>query len=102
VNSGILFWVRLVGFLEGLSAFALFLVAMPMKYVFDSISKENFFSVGLFHGLLWTLYAIVATTALIQRRLSLKQYFLLAFFSLLPLGPIIADRFVMKAGVGRD
>ena len=92
----ILDWVHRIGFAEGLSAFALFCVAMPMKYIFDSIGKSEFFWVGMIHGLLWVLYAAVATLALFKNKLSVKQYFLLALLSFLPLGPILADRYVLK------
>jgi hypothetical protein len=42
-------WVRGVGFAEGVSAFALFFVAMPLKHIWQAIGKEEFFWIGLIH-----------------------------------------------------
>jgi integral membrane protein len=102
LNHGYLLGVRVVGFIEGMSAFVLFCIAMPMKYGFDSISEENLHAVGMTHGVLWMIYALVATVALCMRKISFWQYILLAFFSLLPLGPILADRWVLKKNPTTD
>lgn len=94
--TGIRLWVHVIGWLEGLSAFALMGIAMPMKYFFDSISKENFFTVGMVHGVLWVGYALIATAAAIFNRITWQQWLLLGIVSLFPLGPILADRYVLK------
>lgn len=88
--------VHITGLIEGMSAFVLFCIAMPMKHIWQSIGKEEFFYIGMYHGVLWVLYAIVATIALFQRAINWKQWLVLGFFSLLPLGPIVADRWVLK------
>lgn len=97
MNSGIVTLVRSLGFIEGISAFVLFFIAMPLKHIWGSIGKEEFYFIGLAHGILWVMYAIVATIALIQKQITIKQYLILAFASLLPLGPIIADRWILRA-----
>lgn len=94
--GGNLIWVRIIGFLEGISAFVLFCIAMPMKHIFQSISKEAFFNIGLAHGLLWVAYALVATFALFAGRITHRQYLLLGIASMFPLGPIVADRIILK------
>src|SRR4051812_9767272 len=93
--KGILAWVHAVGFAEGISGFALFFIAMPLKHIWQSIDKEEFFWIGLVHGVLWVLYAVVATIALMISKLNWKQYLILGFASFLPLGPIVADRYVL-------
>ncbi len=92
----ILAWVHRIGFIEGLSAFVLICIAVPMKRIFHTIGAEEFYWIGLVHGVLWVVYAIVATIALYQKKITVKQYFLLAFLSLFPLGPILADRYILK------
>jgi hypothetical protein len=45
---------------------------------------------------LWVLYALVATAAWIAKAIGWKQWLGLGFASLLPLGPIVADRWVLS------
>ena len=89
-------WLHRIGILEGLSAFALFCVAMPMKYLFKNIDDLTFNRIGMTHGILWSVYAVIATIFLFKNIITIKQYFLLALLSLLPLGPLLADRWVLS------
>lgn len=59
---------RAIAFIEGLSALALFFVAMPIKYV-DALGKNPapVLYVGWVHGILFMLYAIAGFQALFAR-----------------------------------
>ena len=60
---------RLVAFLEGLSAIALFFVAMPIKYV-DALGKNPLptYYFGWVHGALYILFAVAGFAALSARK----------------------------------
>jgi integral membrane protein len=84
--------IRAIGLLEGLSSLILYFVAMPMKYLWQSISKENFFAIGMGHGVLFTVYAVIVTIAVIMGRLPGRWWVYLAIASIVPFGPFVADR----------
>lgn len=60
---------RVVAFLEGLSAIALFFVAMPIKYVpaLGGDPRPTLY-VGWVHGLLYMLFALAGFAALAARK----------------------------------
>jgi integral membrane protein len=96
LKDNLLGWVRAFGFVEGLSAFALFCIAMPMKYIWQSIGKDEFYWIGMAHGILWGLYALIATVAALAKCITWGQWFRLGLLSMLPLGPLFADRWVLR------
>jgi integral membrane protein len=83
--------VRLTGFVEGLSALALYFIAMPMKHIWQTIDKDTFYTVGMAHGVLFTLYALIVTAAVLMRALPWKWWWILAAASIVPFGTFWAD-----------
>ena len=81
--------VRIVGSIEACSAIALFLIAMPMKYLADMPKVVTY--VGGLHGLLWIAYLLVVSIAFAKGKLSGKWVGILGFLSLVPFGPLLVD-----------
>lgn len=49
---------RIIGFLEGLSYLLLILIAVPVKYIFNSPSMVKY--LGMPHGILFIMYLLVS------------------------------------------
>ncbi len=82
--------LRLVGLCEGLSFVLLLGVAMPLKYLADMPLAVRI--VGMAHGVLFVLYLCALADAALTRKWGLRRVALLAFASLVPFGPLLADR----------
>lgn len=81
--------VRLAGMVEGVSYLLLLGVAMPLKHVAGK--PEAVFVVGWAHGVLFVLYAVVATIAAATGRMTWGSWCWAAVASLLPFGPFVLD-----------
>ena len=68
---------------------------MPLKYLFDQPLGVEV--VGMAHGLLWILYVFLAIAGLLLKQWSMQTVIILIIASLLPFGPFIADRRLMRA-----
>jgi integral membrane protein len=73
---------RVITFCEGSSYLALFLVAMPLKYVFDMPMAVRL--AGGVHGLLFVSFVLALYQARMDRRLSTLQILKLLAVSLIP------------------
>lgn len=83
-----------IAILEGLSFLILLGIAMPLKYVYGM--PETTRVVGMAHGILFMLY--VAMVFFIRKQLEWnnKVTFLALFASVLPFGPFVVDRKLLK------
>ena len=86
--------LRLVGLAEGLSFIALLGVAMPLKYMADMPLAVTW--VGSIHGGLFMLYAVALLVAWIDRGWSIWRAGALLIASVVPFGPFIADRSLVR------
>lgn len=86
--------LRLIGWLEGISFVLLLGVAMPLKYFAGEPGAVRV--VGMAHGVLFLLYLLAAWHAHLEYRWPLKRTALLALASLLPFGPFVADRRILR------
>ena len=82
--------LRVVGFAEGVSCVALFLVAMPLKYAFDMPQAVRI--VGALHGGLFLAFLAVLVLAMARRRWALGRGLLAAIAAVVPFGTFIIDR----------
>ena len=92
--------VRIVGFVEAISAINLFFLAMPLKYLVDMPKAVKW--TGSIHGVLWLAYAVVVFVALLRGTISGKWFWILAFASLIPFGPFVVDGRLSRASRGRE
>jgi integral membrane protein len=86
--------LRFVGFLEGASFLLLLGVAMPLKY-FAGL-PEAVRVVGMAHGILFLAYLIVILHAQVEYEWPWQRSALLVLASLLPFGPFVADRKLLR------
>src|SRR5689334_6564156 len=86
--------LRLVGFLEGASFLVLVGVAMPLKYFADEPMAVRM--VGMGHGILFLLYLLTIFQAHFDNSWPLQRSALLILASLLPFGPFVADRKLLR------
>jgi integral membrane protein len=93
-NPHFLRFFRWITILEGWSYLLLLLVAMPLKYYFDSPQYVRV--VGMAHGLLFTVYMIQLVYGKMQYKWSIRNCVLLGFASVLPLATFYADRKLLR------
>ncbi|RAK63861.1 DUF3817 domain-containing protein [Hymenobacter edaphi] len=87
--------LRVVGFLEGLSFLVLLGVAMPLKYFFGR--PEAVRHVGMAHGVLFVLYALLVIGAAVEYGWSMRKALLAFAASVVPLGTFWADKRLFRA-----
>ena len=81
---------RWISILEAISFLVLLLIAMPLKYMFNS--PEMVSTVGMAHGVLFVLYVIGAYWMYEKLNWSLKTLVIVIICSILPFGPFYADK----------
>lgn len=86
--------LRLVGFLEGLSFLLLLGVAMPLKYLAGQPQAVSV--VGMAHGVLFIAYLAAILQAHVEYSWSWKKSALLVLASIVPFGPFVADRRLLR------
>ena len=86
--------LRLVGFLEGLSFLLLLGIAMPLKYFAGEPAAVRI--VGMAHGVLFLAYLAAILQAHIEYGWTWKKSALLGLASVLPFGPFVADRRLLR------
>jgi integral membrane protein len=85
--------LRLVGFIEGISALLLFCVAMPWKYLVDFQSGTPVVTaVGTAHGFLWTVYIAAVLNAWIVQKWGIGRVLIAGLASIPPFATFIFDR----------
>jgi len=82
-------FLRLIGFLEGLSFLILLLIAMPLKYLAETPEPVKF--VGAAHGGLFILYVMALTWAGRAHRWSLGKIAVAFLASFLPAGTFFLE-----------
>lgn len=75
---------KIIATLEGISALVLFFVAMPLKYIWHM--PEYVRVAGMAHGLLFTIYIIIATMLKSELKWSFKKYLIICLCSIPPFG----------------
>src|SRR3954463_9701707 len=87
--------LRLIGVLEGISFLVLLGIAMPLKYLAGH--PEAVRIVGMAHGVLFLTYIAAITQAQIQsENWPWRRSGLVLLSSLLPFGPFVVDRKVLR------
>ena len=80
---------RIIGFLEGLSYLLLILIAVPVKYIFNSHSMVKY--LGMPHGILFIMY-ILASIIMKKNNKWIKNNFVLVLIaSIIPFGTFVVD-----------
>ncbi len=85
---------KITGLLEGISAILLFFVAMPMKYIFAD--KSLIRPVGMAHGVLFTIFIVLAIMLKIEQKWGWKKFLIICFCAVIPLGTFYVDKKYLK------
>lgn len=85
---------KLIAILEGLSFLILLGIAMPLKYIFGY--PETTEVVGMAHGILFITYVLMVFLIRKQLKWDYKITFLALAASVLPFGPFVVDRKLLK------
>ena len=85
---------KVVAILEGVSFLALLGIAMPMKYILGLPAATEV--VGMAHGILFIAYVIMVILIRKQLNWNLKITALTLTASVLPFGPFVVDRKLLR------
>lgn len=85
---------KVIATLEGISAIALFFIAMPMKYIWEDDSLIS--PVGMAHGVLFCVYIGMATICKFKYNWDWKQYIIICLASIPPFGTFYIERKYLK------
>lgn len=75
---------KITAIIEGISALLLFFFAMPMKYIYNDPFYVK--HIGMAHGILFTLYIVLATILKFKEKWDFKKYFIICLASIPPFG----------------
>ncbi|WP_025718539.1 DUF3817 domain-containing protein [Paenibacillus sp. 1-18] len=89
----------LIGNIEAISYLLLVCIAMPLKYAVGMPQMVSW--VGMIHGVLFVAYVAAIVVMLILRKITILQGLMALIASLLPFGPFIFDRKVLKKAEAR-
>lgn len=85
---------KIIALVEGISALLLFFFAVPMKYIFDNpIFVKH---IGMAHGVLFSIYIIVATILKFKEKWNWKKYIEICLASIPPFGTFYIERKYLK------
>ncbi|KPL68990.1 membrane protein [Erythrobacter sp. SG61-1L] len=85
---------RMVALAEGVSTLLLFLVAMPLKYMFDQPGLIR--PVGWAHGVLFLSYIVAMVPGLWGRKAGLLGWLRTFIAALFPFGTFLNDGFLKR------
>jgi integral membrane protein len=85
---------KVIALVEGISAILLFFFAVPMKYIFNDPSYVK--HIGMAHGVLFTLYIVLATILYFTEKWDFKKYFIICIASIPPFGTFYIERKYLK------
>lgn len=81
---------KIIALAEGCSAILLFLVAMPLKYVFGNPVLIR--PVGMAHGVLFTIFVLMAIMLKFEQNWNLKKFGIVILGSIIPGGTFYVDK----------
>lgn len=91
-NNTITKWFLIIGKIEGYSYLLLLLIAMPLKYFYNT--PEYVRPVGSIHGVLFVAFMILLALMFFKVKLSFKNACLAFLLSLVPFGTFFLKRLV--------
>jgi integral membrane protein len=100
INDSFLRKLRRMGVIEGISTLLLFGVAMPLKYLANMPLAVRI--AGSVHGGLFVCLAVMLLMAISKVPISRKMAVLGFVAAILPFGPFIYDRWLVRATEGQE
>ena len=87
-------WLRIVGFLEGVSLLLLLGIAVPLKYIYGNPALVK--SVGLVHGILFVFFVLNALMVGIAQNWKFFTTLKVMASSLVPFGTFYIDKTMLS------
>jgi integral membrane protein len=84
-----------IGKLEGWSFLILLFIAMPLKYGFDF--PDGVKHVGMAHGILFVMFALIILVILLQKKISFKTSVIAFLLSFIPFGTFYLKKLINNA-----
>lgn len=91
-------FLRVVGWLEGISYLVLLGIAMPLKYFFAQPLPVRY--TGMIHGVLFIVFVYALLTAALKHKWSLPRTAIIFGTSLIPFGPLLIENTLKRAEAG--
>lgn len=85
---------RLIALIEGITTLALFLVAMPLKYIWGMPQAVSL--VGAIHGLAFVVYILAMVVTLWGRGWTIMEWGRTTVASFFPFGTFLNDPFLKR------
>jgi integral membrane protein len=85
---------KTVAIMEGISSIFLFFVAVPLKYLFEN--KEYMRPIGMAHGVLFTIFIIIAGYFALNEKWDLKKSLIVFVCSIIPCGTFYVEKKYLK------
>ena len=85
---------RIITLLEGFSLLVLLFLAMPLKYIWNLPQMVQV--VGMVHGILFLLFAVLAIMVFYELKWSFKTFGIVMLASIIPFGAIYIDKKHLK------
>lgn len=92
--SGSLWWLHIVGILEGISLLVLFGIAMPLKYMAGKPEAVKW--VGWAHGVLFVTFIAIVLWVYFQKNWQFKKVVFAFIAAFLPFGTFVFDKWMQK------
>lgn len=91
-------FLRVVGWLEGISYLLLLGIAMPLKYLFGQPLAVRY--IGMAHGVLFLVFVYALLNAALKHKWALARTGLVFGASLVPFGPLWIENTLQRAEAG--
>ncbi len=96
IDRNFLWYLRVVGIVEGISTLILFFIAMPLKYMGDMEIAVTI--AGSIHGFLFLSLVAMFVLAVNAVPISIRLAAAGIIAAVFPFGPFIVDRHLVKVG----
>ena len=87
-------WLKIIGWLEGISFLVLLCIAMPLKYYAGK--PEAVKHVGMAHGVLFIVYLLLVTIVSLKQKWHFKEIIIAVIASFIPLGTFYAEKTIFS------
>ena len=93
-SSDAVWWLRVIGFAEGVSLLVLLCIAMPLKYLAGRPGAVKY--VGWAHGVLFIAFLAFVFYVYLKRNWKFKTLVYAFIAAFLPFGTFVYDRWLVK------
>lgn len=93
-DSKLLQFLRILGFIEGISFLVILFVTMPLKYIWEMTEPNKI--IGMAHGVLFIAYCLLVVIVGYKLKWKFMSIFWALLASIIPFGTFVADAKIFK------